>query len=145
MKYIFLSFFLITVFPAVAQNHKEEVQAVVNKLFKGMQDADSNTVASVFMSEAIMQTIITSRDNQSIVRQESVSKFVSSVGRQKAGTLNEIIEFDAVKVDLPLAFVWTPYRFYYNGTFSHSGVNAFCLVQTSAGWKIQYIIDTRKK
>jgi len=85
MKYIFLSFFLITVMPVLAQNHKDEIQAVVNKLFKGMQDADSNTVASVFMSEAIMQTIITSKDNQSIVRQESVSKFVSSVGRQKLG------------------------------------------------------------
>jgi hypothetical protein len=131
--------------PIIAQDSQEEIKGVINQLFKGMQEADSIAVAAVFMEEAIMQTIITNKENQASVRQESVSNFASLVGKQKKGTLNEIIEYSDIKIDSPLAVVWTQYRFYYNGTFSHSGVNAFCLVKSSGGWKIQYIIDTRKR
>ena len=92
-----------------------------------------------------MQTIVNTKENKTIVKNELVNNFASSVGRQKKGSLNEIIEFDDIKIDPPLAFVWTPYRFYYNGSFSHSGVNAFCLVKSLDGWRIQYIIDTRKR
>jgi hypothetical protein len=131
--------------PIIAQDPQEEIKGVINQLFKGMQEADSIAVAAVFMEEAIMQTIITNKENQASVRQESVSNFASLVSKQKKGALNEIIEYGDIKIDSPLAVVWTPYRFYYNGTFSHSGVNAFCLVKSSGGWKIQYIIDTRKR
>jgi len=139
----FLFFFIMS--PIIAQDPQEEIKGVINQLFKGMQEADSIAVAAVFMEEAIMQTIITNKENQASVRQEAVSNFASLVGKQKKGALNEIIEYGDIKIDSPLAFVWTPYRFYYNGTFSHSGVNAFCLVKSSRGWKIQYIIDTRKR
>jgi hypothetical protein len=37
------------------------------------------------------------------------------------------------------------YTFYLNGDESHTGTNSFQLVRTSEGWKIQYIIDTRRK
>lgn len=139
----FLFFFIMG--PINAQDPQEEIKGVINQLFKGMQEADSIAVAAVFMEEAIMQTIITNKENQASVRQEAVSNFASLVGKQKKGALNEIVEYGDIKIDSPLAFVWTPYRFYYNGTFSHSGVNAFCLVKSSRGWKIQYIIDTRKR
>lgn len=139
----FLFFFIMS--PIIAQDPQEEIKGVINQLFKGMQEADSIAVAAVFMEEAIMQTIITNKENQASVRQEAVSNFASLVGKQKKGALNEIIEYGDIKIDSPLAFVWTPYRFYYNGTFSHSGVNAFCLIKSSRGWKIQYIIDTRKR
>jgi hypothetical protein len=44
-----------------------------------------------------------------------------------------------------MAAAWTPYRFYRNGEFSHCGVNSFQLVKMAEGWKIVYIIDTRRK
>jgi len=145
MKALFLIFFIFLCHLGFAQEPKNEVKAIVIKLFKAIQEADSAGVQSVFMPEAIMQTILIDNDNQNTVRKESVSRFASSVGAQKPGALNEIIEFETIKIDLPLAFVWTPYQFYFNSTFSHRGVNAFCLIQTATGWKIQYIIDTRKK
>jgi len=136
--------FFISV-PAIAQDPKDDIKQVITQLFKGMQESDSASVASVFMDGAIMQTIVNTKENKTIVKNELVNNFASSVGRQKKGSLNEIIEFDDIKIDPPLAFVWTPYRFYYNGSFSHSGVNAFCLVKSLDGWRIQYIIDTRKR
>jgi len=50
-----------------------------------------------------------------------------------------------VKIDGPLAIVWTPYKFYFNGKFSHCGVNSFQLVRFNGVWKIQYLIDTRRR
>jgi hypothetical protein len=44
-----------------------------------------------------------------------------------------------------MATAWTPYNFYFNGKFSHCGVNNFVLVKQDNGWKIQYIIDTRRR
>lgn len=145
MRFIFYFLLFFISVPAIAQDPNDDIKQVITQLFKGMQESDSASVASVFMDGAIMQTIVNTKENKTIVKNELVNNFASSVGRQKKESLNEIIEFNDIKIDPPLAFVWTPYRFYYNGTFSHSGVNAFCLVKSSGGWKIQYIIDTRKR
>ena len=145
MRFIFYFLLFFISVPAIAQDPKDDIKQVITQLFKGMQESDSASVASVFMDGAIMQTIVNTKESKTIVKNESVNNFASSVGRQKKGSLNEIIEFDDIKIDPPLAFVWTPYRFYYNGSFTHSGVNAFCLVKSLDGWRIQYIIDTRKR
>lgn len=145
MKFIFYFLLFFISVPAIAQDPKDDIKQVITQLFKGMQESDSASVAAVFMNGAIMQTIVNTKENKTIVKNELVNNFASSVGSQKKGSLNEIIEFDDIKIDPPLAFVWTPYRFYYNGSFSHSGVNAFCLVKSLDGWRIQYIIDTRKR
>jgi len=50
-----------------------------------------------------------------------------------------------IKIDGPLAFVWAPYNFFYKGKFSHCGVDCFAMVRMNGSWKIQYIIDTRRK
>lgn len=145
MRFIFYFLLYFISVPAIAQDPKDDIKQVITQLFKGMQESDSASVVSVFMDGAIMQTIVNTKESKTIVKNELVNNFASSVGRQKKGSLNEIIEFDDIKIDPPLAFVWTPYRFYYNGSFTHSGVNAFCLVKSLDGWRIQYIIDTRKK
>ena len=145
MRFIFYFLLFFISVPVIAQDPKDDIKQVITQLFKGMQESDSASVAAVFMDGAIMQTIVNTKENKTIVKNELVNNFASSVGRQKKGSLNEIIEFDDIKIDPPLAFVWTPYRFYYNGSFSHSGVNAFCLVKSLDGWRIQYIIDTRKR
>lgn len=145
MRYIFYFLLFFISVPAIAQDPKDDIKQVITQLFKGMQESDSASVASVFMDGAIMQTIVNTKENKTIIKNELVNNFASSVGRQKKGSLNEIIEFDDIKIDPPLAFVWTPYRFYYNDSFTHSGVNAFCLVKSLDGWRIQYIIDTRKR
>jgi hypothetical protein len=79
------------------------------------------------------------------VRAESVNDFAAFVAKSKKGIADERIEFGTILVDDNLASVWTPYQFYYDGKFSHCGVNSFQLVRGGEGWKIQYLIDTRRK
>ncbi len=44
-----------------------------------------------------------------------------------------------------MANAWTPYEFWYNGNFSHCGVNSFQLIKKDEKWKIIYLVDTRRK
>lgn len=147
MKNIFLLAFLIVCasFQTHAQNSDEEIRKVITTLFEGMRNADSAAVAGVFSSDCTMQTIATDKAGKVLVKTEQVSRFVSSIAKQKPGVIDEQIVFETIKIDGPLAIVWTPYRFIYNGNFSHSGVNMFCIVNLDGQWKIQYLIDTRRK
>lgn len=145
MKGLFFLLILICVSDEIkAQSASDSVMAAVNSLFEGMKKADTNLLKNCFSSDAIMQTI---QDNKGIVKvsNESVADFIALVGKEKAGAADEQIMFETIKINGSLATVWAPYNFYYKGKFSHCGVNSFQLVRLNAGWKIQYIIDTRKK
>ncbi|MEY2834455.1 MAG: hypothetical protein RLZZ557_117 [Bacteroidota bacterium] len=128
-----------------AQDETLAVKAIIQQLFDGMRNADSISIASVFAPNAIMQTIVVDKDGNTSVRQDKVANFVSFVGKQAKGAADEQITFETIKIDGALAIVWTPYRFVYNGQFSHCGVNSFTLVKLPDGWKINYLIDTRRK
>jgi hypothetical protein len=142
-------FILLTVIFIVsasrAQSTEDSVKAVVNTLFAGMKNADAALFRTAFSDSAIMQTISRTRDGNTVVRNESLGEFAEFVGKLKKDSADERISFETIKIDGPLAIVWTPYNFYHNGQFSHCGVNSFHLVRFSSGWKIQYLIDTRRR
>lgn len=146
MKYLFLFILFIAGQNTIyAQQEELAVKQTIQKLFDGMCNADSSAVASTFATEAIMQTIATNKDGKTVVRQERVAEFASFVGKQLKGSADEQIVFETIKIDGELAIAWTPYRFVYKGSFSHCGVNSFTLVKQNGEWKINYIIDTRRK
>ena len=129
-----------------AQSAEDSVKATVNQLFEGMKSANADLVKSAFADSAVLQTIITrNKEGKTVIRNEVVSAFADFVGKVKPGAADERIQFETIKIDGPLAIVWTPYKFYYNGQFSHCGVNSFQLVRLNGQWKIQYLIDTRRK
>ena len=120
------------------------VKAAVNQLFEGMKKADSTMLKTVFTPSARLQTVVNKQGDVS-VKDDAISMFVSSIGKAKAGTLDERLAGMEIKIDADLATAWTPYVFYRNDTKSHCGVNAFTLVKMGGAWKIQTIIDTRRK
>ena len=128
-----------------AQTTEDSVKSAVNLLFKGMITADPQLLRSCFSDSAILQTIVTNNEGQTMVRNEAVQGFVDFVSSQKKGAADERIEFEMIKIDGPLASVWTPYKFYFEGKFRHCGVNSFQLVRINGNWKIQYLIDTRRR
>lgn len=146
MKYVFivLSSFLLQQ-TINAQTAEDSIKSTINGLFTAMQNADGAGVISSFADSAVMQTIGRAKDGSILVRTDKVAEFGKQVAAAPKNALDERITFDIIKIDGPLAIVWTPYQFFYNGTFSHCGVNSFQLLRTANGWKIQYIIDTRRK
>jgi hypothetical protein len=123
----------------------EEVQRVIASLFEGMKSKNVDLIKAAFHPEASMQTV-KAGESGSELGSNSLADFISRIGSTPANTiLDERILDYQIKVDGDLAAAWTPYEFYVNENFSHCGVNSFQLIKTPEGWKITYIIDTRRK
>ena len=128
-----------------AQTSEDSVKAVINKMFVAMKEGNGANLKSTFADSIVFQTISRNKEGQLIVKNEDPAGFINFISKETPGNADERITFDVVKVDGPLAIAWTPYNFYYKGAFSHCGVNSFQLVRFKGEWKIQYLIDTRRK
>lgn len=126
-------------------DEQESIKKTINQLFEGMQKTDSILMRGAFNQGAILQTIAKSKDGKTTVRTENLDAFIKSIALIRNRFLDERIVFTKILIDDNLASVWTDYQFYINEKFSHCGVNSFQLVKTEAGWKIVYLIDTRRK
>lgn len=130
---------------SMAQSTEDSVKAVINTMFTAMKNADGALLKSVFSDSIVFQTIGRSKEGGMVVKTENASSFADQISKATPGSLDERIVFETIRVDGVLAMAWTPYSFYFNGQFSHCGVNSFQLVRLNGAWKIQYIIDTRRK
>jgi hypothetical protein len=144
-KTILLSVLLMAIRTVHAQTAEDSVKNVVNQLFTGMKTGDANLIRASFSDSAILQTIANTREGRVVVRNQQMAAFAESVAKLPKGAADERIKFETVKVDGAMAIAWTPYQFYYNGNFSHCGVNMFQLVRLDGQWKINFLIDTRRK
>jgi hypothetical protein len=144
MKHVFiiLTFVSTTVF---AQNDEAAVRQAVNRLFEGMKRSDTTMIRSAFSIHPILQTIRKSKEGQVTAESEPLDSFLLTVSQPHSRIYDERITFDVVKIDGELATVWAPYKFYLGENFSHCGVDSFQLIKTESGWKIQYLIDTRRR
>jgi hypothetical protein len=144
-KLLFLFIFLFTVANITyAQTAEDSVKAVINKMFMAMKNGDSKSLVDCFTDSAILQTVSDKNGVVSIVN-EPLKDFADFVSTQPKDAADERITFDMVKTDGALAIAWTPYKFYYKTNFSHCGVDSYQLVRINGSWKIQYLIDTRRK
>lgn len=130
---------------ATSQTTQDSVQQAVEQLFTAMRTKDTSLLRQCFSSNAVLQTITKDKTGRLVVSDEKVDAFAISISGHEVGSLDERISFESIHIDGPMAAVWTPYQFYYKGNFSHCGVNSFQLVRLDGAWKIQYIIDTRRK
>ena len=131
--------------PAFAQTPDETaVKATITQMFTGMSKADSTLLKPLFAPGARLQTVQNKQGTVS-VKEDPIAGFIASVGKAKAGALDERLSGMDIKIDGDMASAWTRYSFYYNGQQSHCGANAFTLVRIAGNWKIQDIINTRRK
>ncbi|MEZ4892629.1 MAG: nuclear transport factor 2 family protein [Saprospiraceae bacterium] len=131
-----------------AQNLKKEERAVkttIKQFFKGLESGDTSLLKSACTNEPLLQTYMKTRDGKLKMQSENFDDFVAFLATPKTDIYRERIKFEAIHIEESLASVWTPYTFYLNGKVSHTGTNSFQLIKTDEGWKIQYIIDTRRK
>jgi len=147
MKRIFILLFFVVLDThySDAQTAEDSVKAVINQLFLGMKNADASLVQTAFADSAIMQTLARDKQGQVMVENDNVDQFATLVSGLKKGAADEQITFESIRIDGPLAMVWAPYKFFFEGNFSHCGVDSFQLIFINGHWKIQYLIDTRRR
>lgn len=145
-KGLFTAMLILLINIVNAQSAEDSVKAVINKMFLAMKNGTGNgaALASCFADSAILQTIV-EKDGKTKIITEDVKGFADFVNTSPKDDADERITFETVKVDGALAIAWTPYNFFYKGKFSHCGIDSYQLVRINGEWKIQYLIDTRKK
>lgn len=130
---------------AIAQSDEVAIKQAVNKLFEGMKKSDSAMIRSVFSSAPFLQTVAKNKDGKTIVLSEPLDSFLVAIAKPHTDIYDERISFDVIKIDRELAIVWAPYKFYVGEKFSHCGVDSFQLIKENGEWKIQYLVDTRRR
>ncbi len=111
MKSIFrLSLFLvICTSSANAQNAEDSVKSVITTMFEAMRNADSNSLKLIFAKDVIMQTIAISKEGEPVIRTSKSEDYIKSIATLSKNDADERIVFETVKIDGPMAIVWTPY------------------------------------
>jgi Putative lumazine-binding len=146
MRYFFILLTTLCIATgSLAQSAADSVKTVINTMFTAMKNGDAALFKTTFADSAVLQTLARDKEGKLLVLSENLEEFTDFVGQLKKDSADERISFETIKTDGPLAMAWTPYNFYYNGQFSHCGVNSFQLVRLNGTWKIQYLIDTRRR
>lgn len=149
--FVLLFFAFLTYCPnSFAQKQKNEnpekaIKMVINRFFEGIEKGDTALLKSTCTTTMVLQTFMADKEGKMQVYTEEFADFMAMVSTPNTDQYDERIKFEAIQAEKSLASVWTPYSFYINGKRSHCGTNSFQLVNTTEGWKIQYIIDTRRK
>ena len=144
MRIYTIMFFLLLGLSSNAQ--KQEIQKCIEFFFEGFHQRDSTKIKLVCSDKMILQSISESTMKGNKLSDESAKEFYKSIASIPSNMkFQEKILSYTIQIDGTMAHVWTPYEFYLNDKFSHSGVNAFTLFKEKDSWKIIYLIDTRRK
>ncbi len=118
----------------------------INTFFEGFHEGDTLKMRSVMSDDLVLQTAFTTKDGDNKLVSELIDGLLKAIAdRPEDQKWDERLLDYQIAIDGNLAHVWTPYEFWYNGTFSHCGANSFTLAKTNDGWKIIHLIDSRRK
>jgi Putative lumazine-binding len=144
-SFLFFLTFALSAFTVKSQTAEDSVKAAVNLMFEAMNNSDTAMLRTTFGDSALMQTFNYNKAGKLVVITETVSSFAKQVSQFPKGEINETIEFETIKIDGNMASVWAPFKLYLKGKFYSCGVNSIQLAKLNGTWKIQYVLDTRRK
>jgi hypothetical protein len=141
----FLAILTFLTLQASAQTEEDRVKQPITSFFNGMRQTDTALIRSSLAPGAVLQTVAKNKEGKVSVQTDDLNKFILSIAQPRDFILDERITYDVIRIDGDLAVARTPYQFYVGDKFHHCGVNSFQLVRIGGEWKIQYIIDTRRR
>lgn len=148
MKPLFTILAILLAFGINAQNEEnEQVKATIIKFFDAFHKQDSVALRTMAKGNITLQSIYTNKkDGKTVLREDTYDDFIKSiVSIPKDKTFEEKLLDFQISVDGKMANAWTPYEFWFDGNFSHCGVNSFQLIKEEDTWKIIYLVDTRRR
>ncbi|NER13897.1 nuclear transport factor 2 family protein [Leptobacterium flavescens] len=147
MKFCTLLFALLfSLTMSAQQSEKDEVKATVERFFEGFHKGDTTIIKETISDKIIMQTAFRNREGKDVLNSDDANKFLNAIATRPDDQKwdERLLSFN-IQVDGNMANAWTPYEFWFNGRFSHCGVNSFQLFKDNGSWKIIYLIDTRRR
>jgi len=146
-KYFFITIALLAVTISFGQTSEEQnVKQTIINFFEAFHLQDTVKLKSMAKGNINMQSISVNKQGQTQLVSNDYNSFVKNIaGIPKEKTFEEKLLDFKIRVDGKMANAWTPYEFWFDGNFSHCGVNSFQLVKEDKDWKIIYLVDTRRR
>ena len=123
---------------------KAAVKKAVEGFFEAFHRQDSLAMKAFVAEEAFLQTTTRDKEGKTQFKSQAMEKLYESIVSIPKG-----IEFEEkltswnIQIDRTMANAWVGYEFWYNGNFSHCGINSIQMVNFDGNWKMVYLIDTR--
>lgn len=128
------------------KSEEEQVKATIIEFFDAFHKQDTVKLKAMAKDEITLQSIAVNKEGKTVLQESEYANFVRSIASiPKDRTFEEKLLSFSIQVDGKMANAWTSYEFWYNGNFSHCGVNSFQLIKEDATWKILYLVDTRRR
>lgn len=130
-----------------AQTSEEDnVKQAIVDFFDAFHKQDTLKLKAMANGNIKMQSISVTAEGQPRLSENDYHSFVKNIaGIPKDKSFKEkILSYD-IRIDGNMANAWTPYEFWFDGNFSHCGVNSFQLIKEDDKWKIIYLVDTRRR
>jgi hypothetical protein len=124
---------------AADPSEEKEVISAAQKLFDAMSAHDSAAARAALLPNVQFTSV--GKDGK--VSNSTGEQFATRMGQIAKPMLERIWE-PKVLIRGRLAQLWAEYDFYFDGKFSHCGVDVFTLAKTPEGWKIASVADTRE-
>ncbi|MEO6130466.1 MAG: nuclear transport factor 2 family protein [Saprospiraceae bacterium] len=144
MKKIFFSILLLSLFdPAWSQ--ETEVRSLVDLMLHSMLQKDTSALRKCFIPGVQLMTYAHDYKGNYMAKYLTVYDFLNQTAQIGDTEIEEVLTGWQCYIDEGMATVWAPYEFFYDGKFSHCGVNSMQLMKVKGEWKITQISDTRRK
>ncbi|WP_250436918.1 nuclear transport factor 2 family protein [Hanstruepera flava] len=124
----------------------KNVQAAIDTFFEGFHKGDTVLMKTVMMGKFPTQSTYRNKEGKDIIQTGDSNDLLQAIAKRTADQKwdERLLDY-VIKVDGNMASAWTPYEFWFNGNFSHCGVNSFQLFHDNGQWKIVYLIDSRRR
>jgi hypothetical protein len=146
MRIVFLFMCILGISMARAQMDQEKaVKSTIERFFEGFHQRDTALMRSALGADIHMQRIGKDPDGKPVLRNESIGDFLTSMANlpDTLQIQERLLDYQ-IQTDGAMAHAWTPYEFYLQGKLHHCGVNSFQLFHDGEGWRIIYLVDTRR-
>lgn len=138
--------FLFTISITAQTDEESLVKASVDTFFEGFHKGDTALMRTVMADKILMQTAYKNKEGKDVLVTDEATKLINAIAtRPDTQIWDERLLGYSIQIDGNMANAWTPYEFWFNGEFSHCGVNSFQLFKDGDQWKIIYLIDTRRR
>lgn len=144
---LLLFFAIITSSTISAQTvETKRVQEAIDTFFEGFHKGDTVLMKTVMLGKFPTQSTFVNKDGKDVIQTGDSNELLQAIAKRTADQKwdERLLDY-VIKVDGNMASAWTPYEFWFNGNFSHCGVNSFQLFNDNGQWKIVYLIDSRRR
>lgn len=145
-KLLLLIVFCLSLNIQAQDTDSEAVKATIVNFFDAFHKQDTIALKAMVKGDIKLQSISVNKEGKSVLHESEYGQFLKNIASiPKENTFEEKLLGFNIQVDGNMANAWTPYEFWYNGNFSHCGVNSFQLMKEDDAWKIIYLVDTRRR